>query len=72
MDAVVEMDSELEMVEIEVETGELYKVGAKKGQPKWRKEVKDVGGYSLYWTSNQTGKAISMTSMLSNLSYIEE
>lgn len=41
VDAVVEMDSEPEMVEIEVETGELYKVGAKKGQPKMeKKEVK--------------------------------
>lgn len=38
VDAVVEMDSELEMVEIEVETGELYKVGAKKGQPKMEKK----------------------------------
>lgn len=41
VDAVVEMDSEPEMVEIEVETGELYKVGAKKGQPKMEeKKVK--------------------------------
>lgn len=38
VDAVVEMDSEPEMVEIEVETGELYKVGAKKGQPKMEKK----------------------------------
>lgn len=38
VDAVVEMDSEPEMVEIEVETGELYKVGAKRGQPKMEKK----------------------------------
>lgn len=38
VDAVVEMDSEPEMVEIEVETGELYKVEAKKGQPKMEKK----------------------------------
>lgn len=38
VDAVVEMDSEPEMVEIEVETGELYNVGAKKGQPKMEKK----------------------------------
>lgn len=38
VDAVVEMDSEPEMVEIEVETGELYKTGAKKGQPKTEKK----------------------------------
>ena len=38
VDAVVEMDSEPEMVEIEVETGEFYKVGAKKGQPKTEKK----------------------------------
>lgn len=41
VDAVVEMDSEPEMVEVEVETGEVYKVGPKKGQPKTeRKKVK--------------------------------
>lgn len=38
VDAVVEMDSEPEMVEIEVETGEFYKTGAKKGQPKTEKK----------------------------------
>lgn len=38
VDAVVEMDSEPEMVEIEVETGESYKTGAKKGQPKTEKK----------------------------------
>lgn len=38
VDAVVEMDSELEMVEIEIETGEFYKTGAKKGQPKTEKK----------------------------------
>lgn len=37
VDAVVEMDGEPEMVEIEVETGEFYKTGAKKGQPKTEK-----------------------------------
>lgn len=41
VDAVVEMDSEPEMIEVEVETGEVYKVGSKKGQPKTeRKKVK--------------------------------
>nr|DAI94999.1 MAG TPA: Mitochondrial genome maintenance exonuclease 1, DNA complex, DNA exonuclease [Caudoviricetes sp.] len=38
VDAVVEMDSEPETVEIEVETGEFYKTGAKKGQPKTEKK----------------------------------
>lgn len=38
VDAVVEMDSEPEMVEIEIETGEFYKTGAKKGQPKTEKK----------------------------------
>lgn len=38
VDAVVEMDSEPEMVEIEVETEEFYKTGAKKGQPKTEKK----------------------------------
>ena len=38
VDAVVEMDSEPEMVEIEAETGEFYKTGAKKGQPKTEKK----------------------------------
>lgn len=38
VDAVVEMDSEPEMVEIEVETGEFYKTGAKKGQPKTKEK----------------------------------
>lgn len=38
VDAVVEMDSEPEMVEIEIETGEFYKTGAKKGQPKMEKK----------------------------------
>lgn len=38
VDAVVEMDSEPEIVEIEVETGEFYKTGAKKGQPKTEKK----------------------------------
>lgn len=38
VDAVVEMDSEPETVEIEVETGEFYKTGAKKGQPKMEKK----------------------------------
>lgn len=38
VDAVVEMDGEPEMVEIEVETGEFYKTGAKKGQPKTEKK----------------------------------
>lgn len=38
VDAVVEMDSEPEMVEIEVETGEFYKTGAKKDQPKTEKK----------------------------------
>ena len=35
---MVEMDSEPETVEIEVETGEFYKTGAKKGQPKTEKK----------------------------------
>lgn len=39
VDAVVEMDSEPETVEIEVETGEFYKTGAKKGQPKTEKKM---------------------------------
>lgn len=34
VDAVVEMDSEPEVYEVERETGEVYKTGAKKGQPK--------------------------------------
>lgn len=38
VDAVVEMDGEPEMVEIEVETGEFYKTGAKEGQPKTEKK----------------------------------
>lgn len=38
VDAVVEMDSEPETVEIEVETGEFYKTGAKKDQPKTEKK----------------------------------
>lgn len=41
VDAVVEMYSEPEIVEVEVETGEVYKMGARKGQPKTeRKKVK--------------------------------
>lgn len=38
VDAVVEMDSEPETVEIEVETGEFYETGAEKGQPKTEKK----------------------------------
>lgn len=38
VDAVVEMDSEPEVYEVEVDTGEVYKTGPKKGQPKMAKQ----------------------------------
>lgn len=37
IDAVVEMDSEPEKYEVEVETGEFYKTGDRKGEPKMKK-----------------------------------
>ena len=60
------MDSEPEMVEIEVDAGEFYaRWYSRKRQPKYgeKEDKEDAGGYSLYLTSNQTGKAISMTSI---------
>lgn len=43
VDAVVEMDSEPEVYEVEMETGEMYKTGPNKGKPKMvRKKIRQV------------------------------